>query len=151
MIKFIFKKILGKKEEPKEEPLNSKIAISLREKSKEFSDFLFTKIGSTKEEISVIRTKFKNLLETNYSLGLKHIERGHIPEAIFRFRFIKKFWPHHYDSYYFLAYCLALKRKKVEARKILEELFIKNPNYDQKAKDLLDHLKSSVENEDEKK
>jgi tetratricopeptide (TPR) repeat protein len=96
------------------------------------------------DEILLIREKSKNLRETNFKLGLMHLEKGNLPEAIFRFRFIKKFWPDLYDAYYQLAYCLVIKKRYAEAKQILEELFMKNPNYDQKARDLLAQVDSFI-------
>ena len=64
-------------------------------------------------EFENVKSKFNNLLETNYNQGLWHIEKNNINEAIFRFRFIKKFWPKHYDSWYQLAYCLHKKNKNI--------------------------------------
>jgi tetratricopeptide (TPR) repeat protein len=81
------------------------------------------------EEYNLIKNKFDNLLETNYNQGLSHLSNNKISEAIFRFRFIKKFWPNHLDSYYQLAICYLKKEKTVEAKNILQELFTKKPDY----------------------
>lgn len=81
------------------------------------------------EEYNLIKNKFDNLLETNYNQGLNHLSNNKISEAIFRFRFIKKFWPNHFDSYYQLAICYLKKEKTAEAKNILQELFTKKPDY----------------------
>lgn len=99
-----------------------------------------SKVQETKDEIFEMKEKLGNLLETNYKLGLTHLENGNLSDAVFRFRFIIKFWPHHLDSYYQLAYCLVLKNKFLQAKKVLEELLVKDPNYDQKAQDLLNRI-----------
>jgi TolA-binding protein len=108
-------------------------------KTKRVLGFVNNKLEEAKNELFTMKGKMGNLLETNYQLGLRHIERGNISDAIFRFRFIKKFWPNCYDAYYQLAYCLCLKNRVSEAKKILNELLVKNPDHN-KAKDLLNKL-----------
>jgi len=144
MIGGLVKKLFFKKSDNQKEEDNKKnLAIALREKSQEFSDGISEKIDLVKTEFSVMKEKYDNLLETNYNLGLKHIDNGNLAEAIFRFRFIKKFWPTHYDSYYQLAYCLVLNKKSGEAKKILEDLAIKDPQH-QQGKELLDLINSDL-------
>jgi tetratricopeptide (TPR) repeat protein len=138
----IFKKLIGKSE--KKETGGEKLAVTLRQKSGKFSDFLGEKFQAIQNEFYTIRAKCENLRETNYNLGLKHLEKGNLSDAIFRFRFIKKFWPDLLDARYQLAYCLVLKKKPFEAKKILEELFAQNPNYDSKAKELLDDINAAL-------
>ena len=55
-------------------------------------------------------------------------------------------WPDYEDARFFLAYCLTLNNKKIEAKKILEELLQQNPSYDHKAQDLLNDINSKLEN-----
>ncbi len=144
MIGSLVKKFLLKKSNNEQEESNKKnLAIALREKSQEFSNGIGEKINLVKTEFSSMKEKYDNLLETNYNLGLRHIENGNLTEAIFRFRFIKKFWPTHYDSYYQLSYCLVLNRKSGEAKKILEELILKDPHH-QQGKELLDLINSDL-------
>ena len=80
------------------------------------------------------------MLETNYSLGLKHLDKGNVSDAIFRFRFVKRFWPECFDAHYQLAYALTLNKRPFEARKILTELLKKKPDYNIKAQELLDKI-----------
>lgn len=102
-------------------------------------------------EFDIIKSKLNNLLETNYNQGLWHIERNNLNEAIFRFRFIKKFWPNHYDSWYQLAYCLHKKGKNYQAREILTDLFKNKPDYNNiKAQELFEILKPSLKNKENK-
>ncbi len=138
MISKILKKFFSKSEE--KESAGGKFALKLREKSAAFIDFFGKKAEFIKDEFFIIKSKCKNLRQTNYLLGLKHIENGHLTDAIFRFRFIKKFWPDLFDAYYQLAYCLALDNQPQKAREVLQELLAKNPNYDQKARDLLERI-----------
>lgn len=143
MIGRIFKKLIGKSEE--KETFGGKLAINLREKSARLTEFLGDKLEVAQSEFSVIKQKCKNLRETNYDLGLKHLENGNLTDAIFRFRFIKKFWPDLYDAYYQLSYCLVLNNELKKAKEILEELLIKKPDYDEKAHTLLNQINSALE------
>lgn len=135
MIGGIFKKLFSTKPE-KEEPKN-KLAESLMEKSQELYEGFFKKAEEVKEELISMKYKYDNLLETNYNLGLTHIENGNISDAIFRFRFIRKFWPNFHEALYQLAYCLILNKKIAEAKKVLEELLVKEPQH-QQGHDLLE-------------
>lgn len=124
--------------------------ISLAEKITQKANNLFlfvkNKAQETKSEFGDIKSKMSNLLETNYNLGLRHLEKGNISDAVFRFRFIKKFWPDCFDAYYYLAYSLALNKRPFEAKKILNELLIKKPDYDSKATDLLNKINQDIAN-----
>lgn len=142
MIGGILKKVLFKKNKEKDSPKEN-LAVSLREKSKELSKALVNQVDAMKTEFFVMKDKYDNLLETNYNLGLKHIENGNLSDAIFRFRFIKKFWPQHYDAFYQLAYCLVLNKKAEEAKEVLEELMIKNPQH-QLGRELLELIDSDM-------
>jgi len=146
MIGNILKKLVGKSDKkPKEASKGEKLAENLRKKSEELTEFLGDKMELVREEYFSIREKTKNLRQTNYNLGIKHLENGHVDEAIIRFKIIRRFWPDVIDAQYQIAYCLVLKEKFKEAKKVLDELLNKNPDYDQKAHDLLDHINSLEE------
>lgn len=123
-------------------------APTFKEKSEKFFNIAKETFEKAHNEIFVIRGKLQNLRQVNYDLGMKHLENGHLKDAIFRFRFIKKFWPDHFDAYYQLAYCLALRKKPQEAKIIIEELLSKKPDYSSKAQDLLQHIENSLHNSD---
>jgi len=110
--------------------------------------FLSNKTTDAKNEFFSIREKCKNLRQTNYNLGLKHLEKGNLSDAIFRFRFIKKFWPDYYEAYYQLAYCFILNKKPRKAKFVLQELLIRQPNYDdtheQKTGDLMTQAEAMI-------
>lgn len=108
------------------------------------SDFFNSKYNDFINEAKNIKGKLGNLSETNYQLGLKHIENGNISDAIFRFKFINKMWPQNQDAYYYLAYCLYLKKEGNKAKESLEKLFKINPDYDIKAKELLDKIEHNI-------
>lgn len=142
MIGNFIKKLIGKSKT--EESAGARFAIALRHKVEKTSGFLAEKTKLAHREFSIIREKCKSLRETNYKLGLKHLENGHLRDAIFRFRFIKKFWPDMLDAHYQLAYCLTLNNKLGEAKQILEELLAKEPGYDTKARELLNHINATI-------
>lgn len=137
MLGGIVKTVFSKKSK-KTENTSENFAVELKSKSQSLLNFTNQKIEQAKDEFFTIKGKFNNLLETNYKLGLKHLENGNLSEAIFRFRFINKFWPNHLDSYYQLAYCLVLKNKFPEAKKVLETLVNKDSQYGNNVKELLD-------------
>lgn len=143
-----FKSISPKKkteESEKSDKSRSETKPTILDKSQDFINLVSDKFDKIRSEFYLIKEKCNNLLETNYKLGLKHLENGNLREATFRFRFIKKFWPQHLDSQYQLAYCLALSNKKREAKEILEKILAKDPSYNQQAKDLLNNINSNKE------
>jgi tetratricopeptide (TPR) repeat protein len=149
MFNIFKKKVLeNPTENPTKEEGLSKEGISgaISKKIDVITNIFNEKLELVLSEFSVIREKTKNLRTTNYLLGLKHLENGKISEAIFRFRFTVKMWPDYEDARFFLAYCLTLNNKKIEAKKILEELLQQNPSYDHKAQDLLNDINSKLEN-----
>ena len=139
---FLKKIFFGKSD--KQKNTGEKFGSTLQKKSQEIYEVANKKYNQGIEEFFSIKKKLKNLLETNYALGMKHLEKGNLSDAIFRFRFIKRFWPHHYQTYYQLAYCLFLDNNPQEAEEVLEELIAKNPNCDQIAKDLLERAKATI-------
>lgn len=142
MIGGLVKKLFFKNSKKEEEEKNN-LALALREKSAELYEGIGNKIKTLQDDVVTMKYKYDNLLETNYNLGLRHIENGNLSDAIFRFRFIKKFWPQCYDAYYQLAYCLILNKKAEEAQEILEELVSKDPNH-QQGRELLNLIESDL-------
>ena len=142
MLGSIYKKFVKKDKETSDS--GTKIAQKLRENSAKFSEFLSEKFAAAQDEFETIKDKCGNLQETNYRLGLKHLEKGNLAEAIFRFRLIKKFWPQCFDAYYYLAYTLVLKKNPQAAIEVLNELLNKNPSYNNKARELLGYLNKSI-------
>ena len=114
------------------------------DKINKVSGFLASKYKDIIDEVKTIRSKLKNLSEVNYNLGLRHLENGNLSDAVFRFKFINKIWPENQDAYYYLAYCLYLKKQNNKARQKLEELLKINPNYDSKAAKLLEKIDNNI-------
>lgn len=140
MFKFLKKIVVGTREEKVVEEVKDSLVQKIQKKAEGFADFIKSRIQETRDEFGDVRAKMSNLLETNYNLGLKHLEKGNISDAIFRFRFVKKFWPKCFDAYYQLAYALTINKRPFEARKILTELLKKKPDYNIKAQELLDKI-----------
>ena len=139
MFRFLTKKS-NQKETEKKQGRGARIALSLKDKSGQFSDFLSKKYDDAWDELSIIKEKCKDLRQTNYELGLMHLEKDNLSEAIFRFRLIKRFWPNFFEAHYQLAYCLALKEKYPAAKKVLKLLLKKDPSSESIARELLNKL-----------
>jgi len=152
MIQKAFKTIFGKKKvhDKKEGP--EKLAVSLKNRSQQFGSFLVKFLNDSVIEYNSIREKCKNLQNTNYELGLKHLENNNVDEAIFRFKITKKFWPNCHNANYQLAYCYSLIEKYYKAEPILNEIIAKNLSneefsFNQEARDLLEHIKQISQNQ----
>lgn len=151
MIRFFTSKTAKKNlkdDKNNKESKSESLARSFREKSNSLLEFLSTKTEDSLEEFEIISEKLKNLEATNFNLGRLHIQKGNINEAIFRFRLMKLVYPHNFDAYYELAYCLTLKDKYAKAQKVLEELLLKKPDYHQRASALLQYLKDLQESKE---
>ncbi len=140
MIVKIFKKILGRPDA--KEAKESKISVNLHEKASKVQKFLEDRFEFANEEFYVIKKKLEDLRETNYNQGLKYLERGDIRDAIFRFRIVRKFWPDLLDAHYHLAYALMLNNKPDKAKVILQGLLLDHPDYDPKARELLNKIEN---------
>ena len=131
------KKVIGiKKEEPQKKEKKN-LQSKLSEKFNIASSFVERKMVDAVDEYHVIRKKMRNLYQTNYDLGMKHLERGDVSEAAFRFKIVKRFWPENYEAHYQLAYCLVLLGKFSKARQVIEELVKKNYEYKAKVGELI--------------
>jgi tetratricopeptide (TPR) repeat protein len=142
MIKYLINKALGKKTE--KELKSEKIASKVQQNMKNFSGFLSEKTDLAIKEYALIKEKSKNLVETNYKLGMSHLEKGNLSDAHFRFFIMTKFWPQFYEAYYQLAYVLILKERPLRAKKVLEDLISKNPEIDPKFHELLEQININI-------
>ncbi len=109
---------------------NKSLVGDISKKFDKISSFAKERITDLGREARDMRRRMKNLLDSNYEVGMTHLSNGDVSDAIFRFRFIRKFWPDHLPSRYQLAYCLVLKGKKTEAKIILEELLKLSPDFE---------------------
>jgi thioredoxin-like negative regulator of GroEL len=127
-----FKKMLGVDKKPeivKEEP-----KINLANKFQQLSDFVHNKVQESVSEFGIIRQ------------NMKHLERGNLSEAIFRFKMVKKFWPENYEAYYQLAYCLIMDEQTEKAQEVIDELLLKNPASQEKITNLLMAIEAEKKN-----
>ncbi len=131
-----------KKNNSRNDSKNKKFSANLGSKLVDISDNISNLIN---KEISDIAQKTKDLKKTNHDLALKHLKKGNISEASFRFWIMTKFWPDYYDAYYERAYCLYIENKISKSRKVLEVLLKKNSHLQQKAQELMDKLDSLEE------
>ena len=150
LIKYMFgfkniKKFIIGSDENKENNIKSR----LHHKIDTTFNFASNKINDAITECGVIREKLKDLCETNYNLGIKHLENGHISEAVFRFKIVKKFWPHYHDAYYQLAYALILADKVDQAQSVIAQLIEKYPSYQDRASELLASIDKIKEQQQE--
>jgi len=115
-----FKKILGfgKKED--------KSSFGKVEKA---VNFLSEKIKEAVSESKVIMDKLHDLHKTNYELGLIHLKKGNLKEAIFRFKIVRKFWPQDYNSHLKLIYCYFITKQEEYANRAIEYLLYLDPNF----------------------
>lgn len=143
-------KLLFKKSNKSQEQDNKiqKIANGIKDTSSKIAGLVSEKVDQAQKEFFSIKEKSKDLRSTNYELGMKHLENDKLSEATMRFRLIIKFWPDFYDAYYQLAYCLVLQGKFYEARKRLLDLLEKKPDFDPLARQLLEYIDSSLNEDD---
>jgi tetratricopeptide (TPR) repeat protein len=103
-------------------------------------DFFKKIVDSVKYFIKNTKYKLNNLYETNYNNGIKYLENGHIWDATFRFKMIKKFWPNKFEAQCKYAICLLILNMPKDAENLLNDILkIDNENYE--AKELLEKIK----------
>ncbi len=67
------------------------------------------------------REKIKDLITTNFNLGIYHFKQGNITDAIFRFKLVIYFRPTELMAYYYLAKCMIIKNNSEKAIDILKK------------------------------
>jgi len=78
--------------------------------------------NSVKSFIRENKHKLANIIDTNYQLGLFHLNANNINDAEFRFRLVLYFDPEHYEATYQLSKCLIAKKKIRSAEKKLNKV-----------------------------
>lgn len=91
------------------------------------------------QKLSSFKDKTKNLIRTNFELGLFHLYKHNINDTIFRLRLVLFFNKNHVLAQYYLAICQYIKNNSKDAQKILETLHNTNPSF-KPAKHMLDFL-----------
>lgn len=97
-------------------------------------DYISNRIKEAILESQIIVQKLQNLHNTNYQLGLDHLDKGNVNEAIFRFKIVRKFWPADHEAHLKLIYCYFILEDRVKAQKAIDYLLSLN-----------DDLKSEIE------
>lgn len=96
-------------------------------KVEKFSNFLSKTFDNAILESKTISKKMQDLQKTNYELGMMHLNKGNINEAIFRFKIVRKFWPNNYKAHLNLIYCYFILKKEKQAQKAINILLKLNP------------------------
>lgn len=146
MIKFLINKITGKKS--KKEIRDEEFASKIFAESSKISGFINNIIKNIINEIKTIRNKSKNLLETNYQLGLSHIQKGNLNDAKLRFAIIIRFWPNFHEAYYQKAYVEMLLKKPFEAMETINKFELNSKDVlDSRFLDLKNQIELAINNE----
>lgn len=78
----------------------------------------------TINQLKIAREKLKNFAETNYKLGIYHIDKGNMTDAKFRFFMVSRLEPNNELAHYHLARChlynLNFDKAKEELKQALE-------------------------------
>lgn len=72
------------------------------------------------ENLYIVAEKSKDLIKTNYELGLYHLDKGNIHDAKFRLYWVAKLKPDHELAHYNLARCYIYEAKLAKAKEHLE-------------------------------
>lgn len=79
------------------------------------------KIQEAKDHLVLMKSKMKNFYKTNLDLGLYHLHRGNLNDAIMRFKIVDRFISHKdSEANYWLGWCYFLKNNYPQALKHLE-------------------------------
>ena len=85
-------------------------------------NFIKNKILEFKNYISDCKYKFSHIAETNYQLGIDHLYRGNLNDALLRFKLVDKFFnPNNSKVYYQLGLVYFLKNNYRQAIEYLEK------------------------------
>ena len=122
--------------------IKDKISNSMQKISQEVS----ASVKTTISDLSLMHQKSKNLLQTNFELGLHHLNNGNIKEAHFRFFLICKFWPKFESGLYYYAYILTLKQKYQKAQSVIEKIFLLNNNPNKEVFELKNNIDHYLQN-----
>lgn len=75
------------------------------------------------------REKLKDIPGTNYKLGISHMHRGNISDAILRFRMVSFLTPENPDAHYNLGRCFIMAGENDNAKKQFEKTIQMKKNY----------------------
>jgi predicted TPR repeat methyltransferase len=86
---------------------------------------IYNNITNSYDELMMLfknsKEKIKDLITTNFDLGVYHFKQGNISDAIFRFKLVIYFRPTKLIAYYYLAKCMIIKNNPEKAISILKK------------------------------
>lgn len=86
-----------------------------------FPSFIRSKINFYKDYTKDVKYKLNNLAETNFNLGIYHLNHHNINDAIIRFKLVMNFLDKtNKESYYYLGWCYFIKNNHKKALIYLE-------------------------------
>lgn len=80
-------------------------------------------------ESKVIREKLKNIPKTNFELGLRHLQRGNLSDAIMRFKMVTFLVPDHKEAFYYLGCALIRDESYEQAQEAFEKTLEIDPGF----------------------
>jgi tetratricopeptide (TPR) repeat protein len=122
--------------------LKDKISTSVQKITQDVS----VSMKSTISDLSLMHQKSKNLLNTNFELGIFHLNKGNIKEAHFRFFLMSKIWPKFELGLYYYAYVLTLQKKYQKAQIVINKIFLLNHNPNSETLELNNKIAQYLEN-----
>jgi len=106
-------------------------------------EFLRDKILEAKEYFRLIQKNLRDLYNTNTNLGLYHLQKGNLNDAIFRFWLVEKFVaPKDAKLHYWLGWCYFLKKNYDKAS---EHLRLSGAADEVGLKNFIDNYKDATE------
>jgi len=110
----------------------------MKNRLKKLEGFVFSVPGKVKdlcseikEQLLLMAEKSKDLVKTNYELGLFHINKANMYDAKMRFMMVSKIRPEFAEAHYHLARCHMFDLEIDKARKELQEVLRLKPNFDE--------------------
>lgn len=100
-----------------------KLSIALDDKT--IVEAITSYIKNIPLNFKVIVKKLKDLRETNYWLGKLHYENGNLPDAIFRFKLLKYFYPNMLELNYLIGRCY-IERNQFKKASIFINSYLKS-------------------------
>ncbi len=89
-------------------------------RGKSIREVISSFFGNLKNEILSIRYKIKDLRKTNYDLGMYHYNTGNLPDALFRFKLLKRFYKDADELDYFIGRCYIERNMAEKARPYID-------------------------------
>lgn len=107
--------------------LNPLKNINFQGSLKQVSSYARDKTKVIAAELATFRHKMKNIPETNYELGIRHLIYGNLNDATMRFKLVTYLNAKHQKAYIGLAEALLLQNNKKEALSAIKKALTINP------------------------